>query len=153
VCSVSQAAEGAGQVSEQNSAMPDAFDRLRGLLTGLPNVLQTQPSTIMVSTPLLGTTDTYIVETFRQREEPTDDGKQAAPPKDTIFLIAIRPNVQPIRLPIPWEVANAIARQRDALTTRTRKAGARKAAATRKARGVVPNTAGLAKHRKAKAKR
>jgi len=40
---------------------------------------------------------------------------------------------------IPPEVADAIARQRDALTTKSRKRGARQAMETRKAAGWVPN--------------
>ncbi len=42
------------------------------------------------------------------------------------------------RLAMPPEVADTIARQRDALTTKNRKRGAKQAAETRKAAGIEP---------------
>jgi hypothetical protein len=55
---------------------------------------------------------------------------------DTIFLQYVSgDNDKPIRISIPPAVADVIARQREALTTKSRRAGALKAMATRKESG------------------
>jgi hypothetical protein len=118
--------------------MPDAFDRLLGAYDGLPNVIRTKAATVRTM-PLLGVggAQLYIVQTVRQKSERDDDGKTVSPARDTIFLEYVS-GERAIRLVLPAEVADTIARQRDALTAKTRTSGARKAAATRKARGIRP---------------
>lgn len=121
-----------------SGAMPDAFDRLLGAYDGLPNVIRTKAATVRTM-PLLGVggAQLYIVQTVRQKSERDDDGKTVSPARDTIFLEYVS-GERAIRLVLPAEVADTIARQRDALTAKTRTSGARKAAATRKARGIRP---------------
>jgi hypothetical protein len=107
--------------------MPDAYERLLGSLDGLPDAMTTKPATVRTTTPLLGITETWIVQTIRH----ADSGG------DTIFLErGGRDGL--IRLAIPAKVAGVIARQRDALTTRSRKKAARAAVETRREKGIVP---------------
>lgn len=104
----------------------DPYDiRLAGL-DGLPDVLGTKPTTLRTITPLVGNSETYIVQTFRQRDE-----------GDTIFLEVVSAD-RIVRIALPPKVADTIARQRDALTARGRSKAARAAAQDRKDRGVVP---------------
>ena len=104
----------------------DKFDRLMGALIGLPDVTHTKPTTCAVHTALIGEAQTFIIQTFRQREV-----------GDTIFVQYIDAD-KSVRIAIPPEVADAIARQRDALTTKVRKRVGRDQAAARKARGEKP---------------
>lgn len=103
--------------------MPDAYDRLMGSLHGLPDVLTTRPSTVRSLVPLLGHSQTYIVQTYRQSEV-----------GDTIFLETVGRDGS-LRLAIPPAVANVIARQRDALSAKARSKAAKAAAQERKDRG------------------
>lgn len=102
------------------------FDRYFGALEGLPTVIKTQPAPRTVVVPVTGEVTSWIVQTWRQR----DVG-------DHISLVYVSEGVT-FRIPIPPDVADLIARQRDALTARNRKAGAKAGAATRKAMGIVP---------------
>jgi len=124
-----------------SAAMPDAFDRLRGSLEHLPGVYHTKPSTLVLSVPLLGTSETFIVETWRQRDEHDQAGDEAdprAPSRDTIFLQHIGRDRLVTKIAIPAAVADVIARQRDALGTKVRKRVAKRLAAQRKADGIKP---------------
>lgn len=107
-------------------AMPDAFDRLLGSLHGLPDVTTTKPSTMRTITPLLGTSQMFTVQTYRQRDR-----------GDTIFLECVSKDGF-IRLAIPPAVADAIARQRDALTGKVRSKIGKANAQARKDRGEAP---------------
>lgn len=49
--------------------MPDPYDRLLGVLHGLPDVISTQPSTVRTITPLLGNSSTYIAQERKERGE------------------------------------------------------------------------------------
>lgn len=121
------------------SGMPDAFDRLLGALDGLPDVVKTKPSTIRTM-PLLGVggSSLHIVQTVRQQQTRTNaKGEDIAFSRDTIFLEVVGADGT-VRLAIPPEVADTIARQRDALTGKTRSKAARKLAAERKDRGEIP---------------
>jgi hypothetical protein len=111
---------------EQQFRQIDKFDRMMGALTNLPDVAHTKPSTVVAVSPLIGEAQTFIIQTFRQREV-----------GDTVFLQYVDGEGR-VRLAIPPAAAEAIARQRDALTTKVRKKIAREQAAARKARGEVP---------------
>lgn len=106
--------------------MPDTFDRLLGGLHGLPDVVSTKAATIRTLVPLLGSAQTFIVQTYRQK----DTG-------DTIFLECVHGDGS-FRLAIPPKVSEAIARQREALTDKMRSKAAKAQAQERKERGVVP---------------
>jgi len=108
-------------MSEHQTVSP--FDRALGELVGLNEVTHTAPTT-KVTANIVGA-QTFIVQTFRR----VDVG-------DTIFLQYVSgDNDKPIRISIPPAVADVIARQREALTTKSRKRGALKAVETRKESG------------------
>jgi hypothetical protein len=112
------------------SRMPDHYDRQLGSLHDLPDVVKTKPATIRVVPPLaIGGTQVFVVQTFRQRER-----------GDTIFLEVMGQDGA-VRLVLPPEVSNSIARQRDAVTARTRSKAAKASAEDRKARGIQPGFA------------
>ena len=109
---------------------PDKFDRVIGMLTGLPDVTKSAAVTIIDATPILGDTQTFIVQTHRQREVGDWIAVQ--------FIDAAGGQ----RLVIPPAVAAAIARQREAISSRLRREHGRtigkRVAAERKARGEPP---------------
>lgn len=102
------------------------FDRLVGGLTGLPDVVNTPPTTVRAMLPVVGIAQTYIIQTYRQW------GKG-----DTIFLETISAEGS-IRIPIPPQVADAIARQREALATKSRRKIGKAQAQDRKDKGIAP---------------
>lgn len=104
----------------------DKFDRMMGALHGLPDVTLTKPSTVVCTLPIIGASRTFIIQTLRQREQ-----------GDTIFLQYVD-EAGSVRIAIPPAAADAIARQRESLTTMVRKRVAKEQAQARKARGEVP---------------
>lgn len=106
--------------------MPDTFDRLLGGLEGLPDVVATKASTVRTLVPILGSAQTWIVQTYRQK----DLG-------DTVFLECVHADGS-FRLAIPPKVTEVIARQRDQLTDKSRSKAAKAVAQDRKARGIKP---------------
>lgn len=106
--------------------MADLYDRVIGSIDGLPDVNKTRPSTISTVLPMLGNAQTFVVQTYRQREA-----------GDTIFLQVIDAEGSD-RMVIPAKVADAIARQRDALTRMSRRQAARATAQARMDRGEAP---------------
>ena len=112
---------------ERSPDMPDAYDRQLASLHDLPDVTRTKPATVRVVPPLgVGGTAVYVVQTYRQAER-----------GDTIFLEVVS-NTGVSRIAIPPKVANTIARQRDALTSKSRSKAASAVAADRKAAGIQP---------------
>ncbi len=105
------------------------FDRALGALVGIPDVIHTAPTTIRSTTPIVGGAQTFIVQTYRQR-----DGEKSG---DTVFLEYVDESGT-VRLVIPPSVTACISRQRDSLTARSRSKAAKAAAEDRKARGIKP---------------
>jgi hypothetical protein len=122
---------------EQQYKTVDKFDRLAGALANLPDVTESKPSTVMAHTALIGETQTFIIQTRRQREV-----------GDWVFLQYVDANGA-TRIVIPPQAAEVIARQRDALSTKNRKKAGREQAAARKARGELPAFLKSKKKRKA----
>lgn len=104
----------------------DEYDRVARALRGLPDVVNTKPSTVTVLSPVLELAQTWIIETVRQTEK-----------GDTIFLQYLGSSGS-VRIVVPPAVADLIARQRDALATKNRRKGARKAYENRVAAGEDP---------------
>jgi hypothetical protein len=102
------------------------FDRTMRSLMGLPDVVKGKETTIRHMTPVAELAQTFIVQTFRQK----DVG-------DFLFIEYLDPE-QSFRVVLPPSVADAIARQRDALTSKNRKRAAKAEAARRKAQGIEP---------------
>lgn len=111
---------------EERTVLGDVFDRTIRSLEGLPDTISTKASTVRAQSKVLELTQTFIVQTYRQR----DDG-------DTIFIEYIGKEGS-LRLALPPVVADVIARQRDALTGKSRSKAAQAVAADKKARGIVP---------------
>jgi hypothetical protein len=102
------------------------FDRMIGSLHQLPDVSTTKATTIRTLVPLIGSSQVFVIQTFRQRIE-----------GDTIFLETVS-SEGTIRIAIPPAVSDAIARQRDALTDKNRSKAAKSNAQARKDRGLEP---------------
>src|SRR5262252_5752627 len=83
--------------------MPDTFDLTLADLDGAPGVLSTKAAVYDIVTPVVGNAETFIVRTFRQ-VRPVDGKEEETRATFTVLL-------QPA-------VADAILRQREALTTR-----------------------------------
>jgi hypothetical protein len=119
----------------------DKFDRIMGGLEGLPDVTKAKPSTVTTVSPIIGAAQTFIIQTFRQREI-----------GDTIFIQYVDDRGS-VRIAIPPQAAAVIARQRDSLATTVRRQVGRRLAQERKARGEVPGfMRNPSKRRKAKRK-
>ena len=104
----------------------DLFDKLLGSLHGLPGVTATKPSTVQAIHPLLGCTQMFIIQTYRQKEE-----------GDVIFIQAVSKEGT-VRIALPPAAADALARQRESLTGKSRSRAARENMAARMARGEAP---------------
>lgn len=115
--------------ADRSSLFGDDFDQMLRRLDGIPNSIHTQPATRTSLTPLTSVAKTWIVQTFRLRD--SEDEDTPATSQDIIFLQNIAANTS-MRIVIPPDVANVIARQREALTSKNRKRGARQAVETRR---------------------
>ncbi len=119
----------------------DRFDLALGNLSGLPEGLETKPSTIQVLIPVVGKAETFIVQTIRH-----EIGKKKPKGKDedegepiygfTQFLIVTSARGT-VRLVLPPDVSDKLAQQRESLAARVRRRGAQKAVQTRLDRGDV----------------
>jgi hypothetical protein len=100
---------------DESTINRDSFDRQLGAIEDLPDVLSTKATTIVDTTPIIGLAQTFIIQSYRQR----DVG-------DRVFLQFVDAQGTK-RIVIPPKVAQAIARQRSALTKKSRSKGAREA--------------------------
>src|SRR2546423_15059292 len=95
-------------------------------LEGLPDVVKVKATTVRTVTPLIGASQTFIVQTVRQR----DVG-------DHVFLEIVDAGGA-VRVVMPPAVADCISRQRDALAKKVRSKVAKRLAQERKDRGELP---------------
>lgn len=102
------------------------YDRIHRSLHGIPDATWTKPSTVRTVSPVLELPQTFIVQTVRHRER-----------GDIVFVEYLGADGS-FRVALPPAVAEAIARQRDALTTKARKTAGKQQAAARKAAGLQP---------------
>jgi hypothetical protein len=100
-------------VNPERQILGKIFDTIVRSLHGIPDVTSTKASTLRTVTPILELAQTWIVQTYRHRER-----------GDTILIEYIGAEGS-IRLALPADVANCIARQRDALTAKSRSRAAR----------------------------
>jgi hypothetical protein len=110
----------------ERGALGDVFDRTFRSLHGLPDTAHTKATTVRTVSTVLELAQTFIVQTYRHREN-----------GDYIFLEYVG-NDGSFRIVLPPAVANVVARQRDALTGKNRRAAAKASAADRKAKGILP---------------
>ena len=103
----------------------DIFDRTIRSMNGLPDVINTKATTVRSLSSVLELSQTFIVQTYRQRDE-----------GDTIYIEYIGVEGS-LRLALPPAVSDVIARQRDAITGKSRSKAAKANAMDRKARGIA----------------
>jgi hypothetical protein len=110
----------------ERSHLGTVYDRtIRGLI-GIPDVTKTKPTTIRTVHPILELVQTFIVQTYRHKEQ-----------GDTISIEYMDAEGS-YRIALPPSVCEAIARQRDGATSMNRKKAAKAEAARRKAHGILP---------------
>lgn len=113
--------------NQNNGSRLSHFDKTLGALDGLPDVVGTKATTLRV-VPTFGIgTHIYVIQTFRQRDR-----------GDIIFLEHVSENGT-TRLVIPSSVADTIARQRKAISKRTRSKAMKVVAEDRMAQGLKPS--------------
>jgi len=120
------------------------FDRAISALKGMPDVIETPATPVRTIKTLVGGSQTFIIQTFRRlrdrQADPADDYGARAVAKadiagDTLFIEYVDGELA-TRLVLPPEVTRVIARQRDALTARTRKRAAKAGYETRRRNGT-----------------
>ena len=119
-------------MDEQKQAKPETyivkpiseFYKILGEQHGLPDNVETKPTTF-AAVDISGRGGIYTVLTIR--------GEKG----DTVFITCSRSG-ETIEMILPPAVAKAIARQREALSTRTRSKVAKRVAQERKDRGELP---------------
>jgi len=113
--------------TESSGNLPDPYDRQLGALHGLPDVVKTAVSTVRTVPPLgVGGTQMWAVQTYRQKDR-----------GDFIFLEVVGAGGT-VRLVLPPQVANVLARQRGSVTDKSRSKAAKALAEDRKAQGIQP---------------
>lgn len=93
--------------NEYPESKREQFERLLGLLHGLPDVRETKPNTVMDTLPMIGTTTTAVIQTMRSEEYGF-----------LVFLQVVRGD-ETVRLVLPDAVAQVIYRQRARLVDRS----------------------------------
>jgi hypothetical protein len=131
---------------EATSALGDYFDKVKRALDGKPGTTATKLSSIEVKT-FFELTQQWTVMTVRERDETAELVRS----KDTVFLTYLGREGS-LRLVVPHEVTEVIARQRDGLVKKTRKRIGRELAAKRMAAGWKPTFGGKRGRRKKKQK-
>jgi hypothetical protein len=91
----------------------DHFDRLIGTIDGLPNVTKSRPSTVTTVLPLIGLSQTFVVQSYKD----ADEGFY-------VFLQMVDAEGR-ARIALPPKVTAAIYRQQDALIRRSRRQAGR----------------------------
>jgi hypothetical protein len=110
----------------KDSNMPGDFNRTMGKFVDLPDTIKTRETTQTI-VPFFGIgTHTYIVQTFRRREE-----------GDYIFFQDVADG-KAVQIVIPPKIAAIIASQRDQLTGKSRSRASKRVAEDRAARGIQP---------------
>jgi len=87
----------------------DTFDRIIGTIDGLPGVRKSKASTVVTVLPILGNAQTFVIQTYQDRDEGF-----------TVFVQAISGEAS-YRIVLPPKVAQAMYRQREALIKTGRK--------------------------------
>jgi hypothetical protein len=118
--------------------MEDKYARLLGQFDGLPDTLATKDTTIRVVSPFgLEGSSLYVVKTVRMQHR--DEDGRVTKSEDTVFLEVYGDKPEDrFRGILPPAVTEAIARQRDALTDKSRAKGAKRRAEGDKAAGIAP---------------
>jgi hypothetical protein len=100
----------------------DTFDRVIGAIDGLPDVHKSRPTTVTTVMPIVGRSQTYVAQTYRDKEG-----------RFTVFLQMVDAEGR-ARIVVPPKVMAAVYRQRESLVTKARRATARATSEKRKLR-------------------
>lgn len=111
---------------QQRPTVGTVFDQTMRSLHGIPDATHVKATTIRTIHPVLELAQTFIVQTVRHREQ-----------GDTIFIEYVSTEGM-VRIALPPAVSEVIARQRDALTTKSRKRAGKAEALRRKVAGIEP---------------
>jgi hypothetical protein len=114
------------ETDQARTALGSAFDRAFRSVHGRPDTSHVGATTIRSVTPILENAQTFVVQTYREREQ-----------GDWVFVEYVGTEGS-VRIALPPAVTAAIGRQRDALTSKNRKTAARAEAQRRKAAGIKP---------------
>jgi hypothetical protein len=115
------------------------YDKIIGSLHDRNDVVQTKSSTFTVVVPVVGTPQTYTVQTYRERDViKNKKGREHTIYRDTISLQMVGSDSLAIRIAIPPKVADTIIRQRESLSSTVRTKNAKANAQARKDRGELP---------------
>lgn len=87
----------------------DHFDRIIGSVDGRQDVVSARPSTVTTVMPIIGRSQTYVVQTYKD------------PDVGNFLFLQMVDAEQGIRIAIPPKVTAAIYRQRDALVKASRR--------------------------------
>jgi len=122
--------------------MPDPFDRLLGQFEGgLPGLTKTKITTIRVVPPLgIGGSIQITIQTFRQEGQLEDDqvgGERRQPARCTSFVQVVQGN-KATKFLMTDDVLAVLRRQQDSLAKTAQRKAAKRAADTRKAKGIRP---------------
>ncbi len=132
-----------GSTGDASGNLPDYFDAKLGQLEGgLPGVTKTSAKTIRYVPPFgIGGSVMVNIQTFRQEGQLHDDvlpdQKRRMPAEFTTFVQVVTGD-KAQRFVLTDDVVAVLLRQVDSLTSQAQRAAAKRAAATRKARGFVP---------------
>lgn len=100
-------------MNDEQPRRVDHFDRIIGSIDGLPDVQRARPSTVTTVMPIIGQSQTYVVQSYK---EPADERAGG------FYIFLQRVDAEGgIRIAIPPKVADAIYRQRDALVKASRR--------------------------------
>lgn len=118
------------QVVSQEQPGPssrDLFNRIIGGLSGRPDVVEAKATTVRAVHALVGDTETYIVQTFRDKEA-----------GETVFIEHVSATGT-VRVVLPPDVTEVIARQSYTISKRMRRSSAKESMRDRMAKGWKPN--------------
>jgi hypothetical protein len=113
-------------MSDEQKVSLSIFGRAMSVLKDLPDIIKTKPTTQVETPSFAGEPHTYIVQTYRRKEE-----------GDFIFFQDVSSG-QAVQIVIPPRIADIIARQRDQLSSKSRSRASRVAMEDRMARGEKP---------------
>ncbi len=131
-------------VSTVSGNMPDEYDRVLSRLLEQQAVARTRPTQVR-SVPLfgIGGTTTYSVTTFRTAGDILEETPEGAilkrGPATFMAFLEVARGERLQRIILTDDVLALMTRQRDQLTSAAIKRGAKQAAKTRAAKGIVPN--------------
>jgi hypothetical protein len=117
---------------DERSPLGDAYDQSARKLENRPDTVHATAS-IKTTSPL-GVVERWTIETYRHPLPPKKNQKPGVEIRGDTILLEHGSGSEYLRLVIPPDVSDAIARQRDSLTTKNRKRGAQRAVQTRSER-------------------